>query len=185
MKTTNELARSLGISRQTLYNVCKKMDISLDELTTKRRGKERIFDDEAEKKVRNILENNGTKTVNVFDKLDKVQAELDDARLTIEEKEKEIREIKRELENKEREQAEADARIREQADQLDKLRAEADALREDNKILIRTNATNALTIQKYQEREQMRLADGGEDRRGGWIRRAVRRITGRTEEKKE
>ena len=55
MKTVNELTQSLGISRQTLYNLCKAEGMSIDSLTTARQGKTRLFDDEAEEVVKKLL----------------------------------------------------------------------------------------------------------------------------------
>ena len=181
MKTINELARALGVSRQTIYNVCKKMDVSLDELTTRRHGKERLFDDEAERKVRDILVINGTKTINIFDKLDILETELNTARTTIREKENDIEKLKTELENKEREQAKTEKRISDQAEELDKLRAEVAELRENNSILIKTNATNAVTIQTLQQERARLTSAEDQEHAGGWIRRTWRKIRGEAE----
>ena len=148
MKTINELAKSLGVSRQTLYNVCKAEGLSIDELTTEKRGKTRLFDDKAEGIVKELLSKRSKSNVNVKDELDNLRHKLE----------------------------EAEARIRDQAEELDKLRAEADALKEDNRVLIRTNATNALTIQRLQD--QALLPSAGADHAEGWIRRTIRRIRG-------
>lgn len=151
MKTINELAKSLGVSRQTLYNVIKAEGLSIDKLTTERRGKTRLFDDKAEEIVKGILSKRCKNNVNVKDELDNLRREL----------------------------AEAEKRISDQAEELEKLRAEADALKENNDILIRTNATNAITIQRLQdERDKALLPSAGGDHAEGWIRRTIRRIRG-------
>lgn len=151
MKTINELAKSLGVSRQTLYNVIKAEGLSIDELTTEKRGKARLFDEKAEAIVKGILSKRCKNNVNVKDELDNLRREL----------------------------AEAEKRISDQAEELEKLRAEADALRENNNILIRTNATNAITIQRLQdERDKALLPSAGGDHAEGWIRRTIRRIRG-------
>ena len=148
MKTINELAKSLGVSRQTLYNIVNAEHLSIDELTTEKLGKTRLFDDKAEAIVKELLSKRGRNVKTIQDELDNMRREL----------------------------AEAKARIRDQADELDKLRAEADALREDNRVLIRTNATNAVTIQRLQD--QALLPSAGADHAEGWIRRTIRRIRG-------
>ena len=151
MKTINELAKSLGVSRQTLYNVIKAEGLSIDELTTEKRGKARLFDEKAEAIVKGILSKRCKNNVNVKDELDNLRRDL----------------------------AEAEKRISDQAEELEKLRAEADALRENNNILIRTNATNAITIQRLQdERDKALLPSAGGDHAEGWIRRTIRRIRG-------
>lgn len=154
MKTINELAKSLGVSRQTLYNVIKAEGLSIDELTTEKRGKARLFDEKAEAIVKGILSKRCKNNVNVKDELDNLRREL----------------------------AEAEKRISDQAEELEKLRAEADALKENNDILIRTNATNAITIQRLQEeRDKALLPSAGGDHAEGWIRRTIRRIRGKAE----
>lgn len=153
MKTINELVQSLGISRPTLYNICKAEGLSIDSLTTEKRGKTRLFDEKAEGIVKELLSKRCKNNANVKDELDNLRREL----------------------------AEAEKRNREQAEQIEKLRAEADALRENNDILIRTNATNAVTIQTLQQELKQALlpSANAEDQRAGWIRRTLRRITGK------
>lgn len=154
MKTVNELTQGLGISRQTLYNLCKAEGMSIDSLTTEKRGKTRLFDEKAEAIVKELLSKRSKNNVNVKDELDNLRREL----------------------------AEAEKRISDQAEQIEKLRAEADALRENNDILIRTNATNALTIQRYQERALLTSA-GDQDQDGGRIRRTFKKLFGRKDGK--
>ena len=159
MKTINELTQSLGISRQTFYNVVKTGGMSIDSLTTEKRGKTRLFDEKAEAIVKELLSKRCKNNVNVDNELDNLRREL----------------------------AEAEKRISDQAEQIEKLRTEADALRENNYILIRTNATNAVTIQTLQQdlkRERALLTSAGDqDNTGGRIRRTIRKLFGRTAEK--
>lgn len=56
MKTINQMAQSLGVTRQTIYNVVNNTPgMSIDKLTTARQGKTRLFDDEAEETVKKLL----------------------------------------------------------------------------------------------------------------------------------
>ncbi len=177
MKTINELAESLKVSRQTIYNVINNNGISLDELTISREGKKRILKDEAEEIIKKAMstynkdnaDNEGKNVVNMDnvynkDALKKALKEARDAR----------RELKEEREEK-----------RKLAEENDKLRAEVEKLKEDNSLLIKMNATQTIMIQRQQEREQMKLATGEDTRAEGWIRRTIRRITGKGTEQKE
>ena len=168
MKTITEVARDLGVSRQTLYNAIVKADnVDIETLTKGRRGKARLFDDESISIVKELLSKHCQSDV----KEKQVDNELDNAK-------KELDDLRRDL-------ASAEKRITEQAEELEKLREEVDKLRENNDILIRTNATNALTIQRLQEKDQKLLAEVSDERRGGWIKRAMKRITGKGEDKKK
>ena len=178
MKTITEVARSLGVSRQTLYNAIDKADnVDIETLTKGRRGKARLFDEESERIVKELLSKHCQSNVN--------EKQIDNGGIDNGSGEKQEKNAEKQIEDLRRKLAEAEKKISDQAEDLDKLRREADALREGNKILIRTNATNAITIQKLQEREQMKLAGGGEDRRAGWIRRTIQRITGKGKDQKE
>ena len=55
MKTINQLAQSLGVTRQTIYNVVKDAGLSIDSLTTEKQGKTRLFDEKAEERVKQLL----------------------------------------------------------------------------------------------------------------------------------
>ena len=58
MKTINQMAQSLGVTRQTIYNVINNTPgLSIDSLTKEKRGKTRLFDDEAEETVKKLLSN--------------------------------------------------------------------------------------------------------------------------------
>ena len=162
MKTINEIVKEAGISRQTLYRVLSRAGLSLDDVTTERRGKTRLFDEEAEKTIVAALQQHCNNNGVVRDNVTTDNATTARQRADIERLQREAEELRQ---------------------QLDALRAERDQLKEDNAILIRTNATNALTIQSYREQEQKRLASGAEDQKPGWIRRTLQRITGKGKEK--
>lgn len=153
MKTINQLAADLGVSRQTLYNIIKETEgLSIDNLTVKTVGKTRYFDEEAEKTLSNAI------------------AKRRDCKATRDNKLKAAEEQIRRL----------TMQIGEKEEQIQKLQAEADALRENNDILIRTNAANAVTIQKLQtERDQALLPSAGTQRKTGRIRRAWRALIGK------
>lgn len=178
MKTITEVARSLGVSRQTLYNAIDKADnVDIESLTKGRRGKARLFDEESERIVKELLSKHCRNNVN--------EKQVDNGEIDNRSGEKPEKSDQEQIEKLRRDLAEAEKRISDQAEQIEKLRAEADALRENNDILIRTNATNAVTIQKLQERDQLRLAESAEEKRAGWIRRTLRRITGKGKDQKE
>ena len=162
MKTITEVARDLGVSRQTLYNVIDKADnVDIESLTKGRRGKARLFDEKSESIVKELLSKycqNNANEKQVDNKLDNKKKEIEDLRRAL---------------------TEAEERIK-------TLTAKIEQVEEDNRILIRTNATNAVTIQKLQEREQKKLAEAAaEDRGGSWIKRTIRKITGKGKEQKE
>ena len=156
MKTMGELSKSLGVTRQTIYNVIKETEgLSIDNLTTKTVGKTRYFDERSEKILSNAIKSRRDR-----------KATIDNADRKLEEAQKRISDLT--------------TRVEEQAAQIQKLREEADALRENNDILIRTNAANAMTIQQLQkEREQALLTAGQKET--GKIRRAWRRLIGKGE----
>lgn len=170
MKTINEITREAGVSRQTLYTTVKKAGLSIDSLTTEKLGNTRYFDEEAEKKLVSLISKNCKDTVNVkrnftIDNETAAKQRLDNERL-----QREAEELRKQLDDLKRER--------------DQLTEERDKLKEDNSILIRTNATQALTIQQMEQRETEKLTSGSasESERNtsaGWIRRALARISGK------
>jgi len=169
MKTITEVARDLGVSRQTLYNVIDKADnVDIESLTKGRRGKARLFDEKSESIVKELLSKycqNNANEKQVDNKLDNKKKEIEDLRRAL---------------------TEAEERIKTLTTEAERLTAKLEQVEEDNRILIRTNATNAVTIQKLQEREQKKLAEAAaEDRGGSWIKRTIRKITGKGKEQKE
>lgn len=158
MKTITEVAKSLGVSRQTIYNAIAKSDsVDIESLTKGRRGQARLFDEESERIVKELLSEQCQENV----KKRKTDNEIDN-------KNKQIEELKTKL-------TEAEERI-------ETLTAEKKQMEEDNRILIRTNATQAVTIQNLQEQNQLKLANGTKDHPDGWFRRAIKRITGKGKE---
>lgn len=171
MKTITEVARSLGVSRQTLYNAIDKADnVDIESLTKGRRGKARLFDEESISIVKELLSKHCQSNVN--------EKQIDNGGIDNRSGEKPEKNDQKQIEDLRRDLAEAEERIK-------TLTAKLEQVEEDNRILIRTNATNAVTIQKLQERDQLKLADGAEDQRAGWIRRTLRRITGKGKDQKE
>ena len=178
MTTINEIAKSLNVSRQTIYNVVKNNGISLDELTIARDGKKRILKDEAEDVIKRAMsidnkisaDNEGKNVVkidNVYNK-DALKKALKDAK------------------DARREPKEEREKNRKQAEEIEKLRAQADALRENNDIMIRTIATNAVTIQTLEKdlKERALLTSAnGHDQDGGRIRRTFKKLFGRKDGK--
>lgn len=174
MKTINEIVKEAEISRQTLYNVVKKAGLSIDNFTTEKRGKTRYFDEEAEKKLVKLLQQGCKDNVNVKDKLTTANETIERQRIDNERLQREAEELRKQLDDLKRER--------------DQLTEERDKLKEDNSILIRTNATQAVTIQQMEQREAEKLTSGSasESERNtsaGWIRRTWARITGK--EKRE
>ena len=148
MKNINQLANSLGVTRQTIYNIVKNVPgLSIDDLTTKKQGNIRLFDEEAEKRIAKILR------------------ERRNCKATADSSDK-------------RKLAEAEERTRQLQKELEDLRKELTALKEDNSILIKTNATQAVTIQTFKQ-EQQELTAGEAGREPGWIRRAWRALLGK------
>lgn len=178
MKTINEITREAGVSRQTLYTIVKKAGVSIDSLTTEKRGNTRYFDEEAEKTLVNLISKNCKDTVNVkrnftVDNETEARQRLDNERL-----QREAEELRKQLD--------AMTREREKQDQ------EIERLKKLTEVQAGTIATQAMTIQQKEQREQEKLisgsatSTGAEEQRttsAGWIRRALARITGKGESK--
>ena len=170
MKTINEITREAGVSRQTLYTTVKKAGLSIDSLTTEKRGNTRYFDEEAEKKLVSLISKNCKDTVNVKRNFTVDNETAEKQRLDNERLQREAEELRKQLDALKRER--------------DQLTEERDKLKEDNSILIRTNATQAVTIQQMEQRETEKLTSGSasESERNtsaGWIRRTWARISGK------
>lgn len=162
MKSIQEIAYSLGVTRQTIYNVINDTEgLSIDELTTKKAGKQRLFDEEAVKKIEKALSERKVVKWTIDNRIDKLKAA-----------EKTVKELT--------------DKTKEQAEEIEKLRAEINDLKENNSYLLKTNATQAVTIQtqavtiqKAQEREQMKLADGASEQGRGGFKGLWLRLTGK------
>lgn len=166
MKTINQVAATLGVSRQTIYNVIKETEgLSIDKLTAKTVGKTRYFNAEAEKTLSKILIDRRYRKAtqdNAQRKLEAAEVQIQQLTTQISEKEEQIRKLRTESE-----------------EQIQKLRAEADALRENNDILIRTNAANAVTMQQLQKERDQALLTAGTQQKTGRIRKAWRALIGK------
>lgn len=165
MKTINEIVKEAGISRQTLYRVLSRAGLSLDDVTTERRGKTRLFDEEAEKTIVAALQQHCNNNSVVRDNVTTDNATTARQRADIERLQREAEELRQ---------------------QLDTLRAERDKLQNINELQAGTIASQAVTIQQQtgiiqqmQQRETARVTSGAEDQRPGWIRRTLARITGK------
>lgn len=169
MKTINEIVKEAGISRQTLYRVLSRAGLSLDDVTTERRGKTRLFDEEAEKTIVAALQQHCNNNSVVRDNVTTDNATTARQRADIERLQREAEELRQ---------------------QLDTLRAERDKLQNINELQAGTIASQAVTIQQQtgiiqqmQQRETARVTSGAEDHKPGWIRRTLQRITGKGKEK--
>lgn len=85
MKTINQMAQSLGVTRQTIYNVVNDTPgLSIDSLTTAKQGKTRLFDEEAEETVKKLLSaRRGCKATLDNAKAQKLAEDLEEARAQI------------------------------------------------------------------------------------------------------
>ena len=177
MKTINEITREAGVSRQTLYTTVKKAGLSIDSLTTEKRGNTRYFDEEAEKKLVSLISKNCKDTVNVKRNFTVDNETAEKQRLDNERLQREAEELRKQLN--------ALTQEREKQDQ------EIERLKKLTEVQAGTMAQNSLTIQKqaeviqrYQERETEKLTSGSasESERNtsaGWIRRTWARISGK------
>lgn len=103
MKTIQQIADELGTSKQNVYQRIKDSSFSLDDLTRIKQGKHTVFDDESEKRIKELFNNETTTSREkrrVNDTLDelkrsqeqinKLTKELEDARAKISEDQAEI-----------------------------------------------------------------------------------------------
>lgn len=172
MKTINEITREAGVSRQTLYTTVKKAGLSIDSLTTEKRGNTRYFDEEAEKKLVSLISKNCKDNVNVKRNFTLDNETSEKQRLDNERLQREAEELRKQLDDLKRER--------------DQLTEETERLKKLTEVQAGTIAGNTLTIQKLTDaitqRDTARLTSGAEDQRtpsAGWIRRTWARITGK------
>ncbi len=112
MKTINQLAASLGVTRQTIYNAVKSAGMSIDDLTAEKRGNTRLFDAAAEDHVKILLLNRHSKPVKSESvKIDKLTADLKAARAEVDRLTAELEAEKRKTEQLTAELARANNRI--------------------------------------------------------------------------
>lgn len=99
MKTINQMAGDLGVTRQTIYNAVKSAGLSIDSLTVEKRGNTRYFDEAAEERVKSILSKKHGKPVkNATVKIDSLTADLEEARANIDRLTADLEEAKKEAE---------------------------------------------------------------------------------------
>ena len=92
MMTINQMAQALNVSRQTIYNVVKDAGLSIDDLTTEKQGKTRLFDDKAVERVKQLLSDrrkckattDNTRERQLSDDLDKAREEIEKLKLDLE-----------------------------------------------------------------------------------------------------
>lgn len=68
MKTISEVAKSIGVSRQAVYNAVKKSGMTLDSLTSEKYGNTRAFDDNAVKKIKALFDRRTNKNLSDNDR---------------------------------------------------------------------------------------------------------------------
>ena len=166
MKSINELCNEYGVSRQTIYNAVKKTGRSIEELTVETQGNKRLFTDEGVKLLQSALSKNLSKREKPVKTVNETVKKL---RETIEKQSTEINNLTVKL------TAQAEE-LDKRAQEAEELRREVASLREDNALLIRTNATNAVTIQSLQASKEKTLLPA---ERTGRIARAWRILTGK------
>lgn len=76
--TISELAKELGVSRGTVYNLLDKAGISVNDLTEKKQGNRRLLTDYGQKTVRNLL-----LSVNSADTVNRLNNALETAEETV------------------------------------------------------------------------------------------------------
>ena len=134
MKTINDIAKEAGLSRQTVYARVKDCQLSLDELTARKQGNKRLFDDKAVKIILSAIVKEEENKETVSDSL------------TV----KELSERARQLEEQlaEERQKTADAM------------AEIERLKKLEEVNAQTIAAQAITIQQQQTQYQLKLTEG-------------------------
>lgn len=162
MKTINQMAASLGVTRQTIYNAVKSEGLTLDSFTTEKRGNTRLFDTAAEKRVKDLLSKKHQKPVkNDTVKLYSLTADLAAARAKVEQ-------LTADLEAAKKESAAS-------AEQLEAAQERNEQLTAD---LARANNRIDALLQMGLDKANRALPAGKEP---GRIRKAWRVLTGKAE----
>lgn len=164
MKTIKQIADSLGTTRQTLYNIVKRKGLSFDELTTEIQGKTRLFDEEAEARIREIFDNKEDNTCqnnNVVN--DNTTTEADCKR--VEELSKSVEELTKELE-------EARQKVERQEEEISRL----------NKLVevqLGTIASLSETVRMKEAKEHTLLLESPHEEKQGFFKRMAARLRGK------
>lgn len=106
MKTIAEIAKELGVSRQSVYARVKESGVNLDKLTKERIGKQTFFDDDAVKvimsacqkervKKEHVKNDNKTRNDELTKQIETLTRELEEARSKIMEDQQEIARLKK------------------------------------------------------------------------------------------
>ena len=133
MKTIAEIAKDLGVSRQSVYARIKEAGVNLNDLTREKRGKQTFFDDDAVKAIISVCQNERVKKERV----------KEDTKTREEELTKKLEELTRELE-------EARSKIMEDQQEIARLRAVEEEQRH-------TISSQAETIRIKTQQEALRL----------------------------
>ena len=133
MKTIAEIAKDLGVSRQSVYSRVKEAGVNLNDLTKEKRGKQTFFDDDAVKVIVSACQKEHVKQERV-----KADTKTREDELT-----KQLEALTRELE-------EARAKIMEDQQEIARLRAVEEEQRH-------TISSQAETIRIKTQQEALRL----------------------------
>lgn len=106
MKTIAEIAKELGVSRQSVYARVKDAGVYLDDLTREKIGKQTFFDDDAVKvimsacqkervKIERVKDDNKTRQDELTKQIETLTRELEEARSKIMEDQQEIARLKK------------------------------------------------------------------------------------------
>lgn len=134
MKTIKDICLLLGLSRQQLYNIVKNKGLSLDDFTTERQGKTRLFDEKAVERLSSVVKCSD----NVSKDNDNIV--IDNATTLA----ARIKELEQELARTKEQLTAAQATIDEQ-------KIEIERQHEENRVLLFTNANLSETVKRNQE----------------------------------
>lgn len=173
--TITELAKELKLSRQTLYNVINNNGLSIDTLTTVKDGYKKELTAEGIKTICQLVkkrpskgERNYTALRNKIDTLtaeletvkadkDKLTSELETARADNDKLTAELDTAKRDGEDLKKDIDRLTAEVETVKADKEKLTEELEELKADNSILIKTTATQAVTIQRMKDTPRLGL----------------------------
>lgn len=149
--TISDLAKELGVSRGTVYNVLDKAGISVNNLTEKKQGNKRILTEHGQRTVKNLLLN-----VNSADNFIRLNNELETAKNTVKKLTVELEtargELASEMEKHAQElQAASDWHAQDQAT-IDRLMGTIEAQNATIQAQAMTAAAQTATIQAMQQR---------------------------------
>jgi DNA-binding transcriptional regulator GbsR (MarR family) len=154
MKTIAEIAKDLGVSRQSVYSRVKESGVNINDLTKEKIGKQTFFDEESVKIIMSACQKERVK----------------EERVKVDDNTREA-EFKRQIEQLTRELEEARAKISED-------QAEIARLREIETEQRHTISSQAETIRIKTQQEAAKLLEAApEERKGLWGR--VKKLIGK------